>query len=103
MRQYSDEKVTAQMLRRLSRLVFVKRMILLILRVERYIFTRMAFIGCFRICMPEVFFVMAFREYDINYALRSSDYKELVHQLQAQPQIMRRQEDCQTKCGHCFI
>ena len=39
---------------------------------------------------------MTFREYDINYALRSSDYKELVHQVQAQPQIMRRQESCQT-------
>ena len=43
-----------------------------------------------------MFFVKVFREYGINYALRSSDYKELVHQLQAQPQITRRQEDCQT-------
>ena len=95
LRQYSDEKVTAQMLRGLADWFCEENDFINIEGGALYIYTN-GFYRLFSYLYARSFFVMAFREYDINYALRSSDYKELVHQLQAQPQIMRRQEDCQT-------
>ena len=95
LRQYSDEKVTAQILRALADWFCEEFDFIYIEGGALYIYTD----GCYQLfsySYARRFFVTAFREYNINYALRSSDYKELVHQLQAQPQIMRRQEDCQT-------
>lgn len=48
------------------------------------------------------YLMQVFRDHDINYALRSSDYKELVKLLQAQPQIMKKQDECITN-SDCIL
>lgn len=95
LRKYSDEKVTAQMLRGLTDWFCEKFDFIYIEGGALYIYDSGLY-QLFSYSYSRRFFVTVFRKFDINYALRSSDYKELVHQLQAQPQIMRRQEDCQT-------
>lgn len=95
LKQYSDEKVTAQILRGLADWSCGEFDFVYIEGGALYIYDNDYF-RLFTYSYAKRFFVQTFREYDINYALRSSDYKELVHQLQAQPQIMRRQDDCQT-------
>ena len=92
---YSKERVNPQILRGLADWSCEEFDFIYIEGGALYIYDN----GCYRLfsySYARRFFVMTFREYDINYALRSSDYKELVHQVQAQPQIMRRQESCQT-------
>ena len=95
LRQYSDEKVTTQILRGVSDWFCEIFNFIYIDGGALYVYVDDYF-RLFSYAYARRFFVMAFREYDVNYAFHSSDYKELVHQLQAQPQIMRRQEDCQT-------
>ena len=48
------------------------------------------------------FLTQVFLEYDINYPLRSADCKEIVRLLQAQPHIMKRQDDCRTN-QNCIV
>ena len=95
MGSYSKEQVTPQVLRGLADWFCLEFDFIYVEDGALYLYAD----GCYRLfsySFAKRFFVKVFRDYGINYAFRSSDYKELVHQLQAQPQIMRRQEDCQT-------
>ncbi len=92
---YSKEHVNPQILRGLADWLCETFTYIYIENMALYVYEQDHF-RLFSYSFARRFFVRVFREYDINYAFRSSDYKELVHQLQAQPQIMRRQECCQT-------
>lgn len=92
---YSKEHVNTQILRGLSDWLCETFTYIYIENMALYVYEQDYF-RLFSYLFARSFFVRAFRKYDINYAFRSSDYKELVHHLQAQPQIMRRQESCQT-------
>lgn len=93
LRQYSDVKVTAQILRAIADWFCEEFDFIYIEGGALYIYAD-GYYQLFSNSYARRFFVTKFREYEINYAFRTSDYKELVLQIQSQPQIVRRQEDC---------
>lgn len=93
--EYTDKKVTAQVLRGLTDWLCE-------IYIFRYIDGHALYIYCdgefihFTYNYAARFLTQVFRNAGINYPLKSSDYKEIVRLLQSQPQILVKQEDCKT-------
>lgn len=93
--EYTDKKVTAQVLRGLTDWL-----------CENYIFRYIDGHALYLYCDGEFihftynyaarFLTQVFRNTGINYPLKSPDYKEIVRLLQSQPQILVKQEECKT-------
>lgn len=93
--QYSEEKVTAKILRELVDWLCSEFSFIYIDGLALYIYLNGQYVH-FRFDFATRYLTEVFRKYEINYPLRSADYKEIVRLLQAQPQIVRRQEECMT-------
>lgn len=93
--RYSDEKVTAQTLRGLTDWLCENFDFLYVEGGALYIYHENYF-QLFFYAFAARFLTQVFREYGITYPLRSADCKEIVQMLQAQPQIVRRMDECRT-------
>lgn len=93
--QYSDKKVTSQTLRGLTdwfcemfKFIYIENMALYVYKDD--------YLHLFSYTYALRFFTQILHEYDIDYPLRSTDCKEIVRLLQAQPQITKKQDECRT-------
>ena len=93
--KYSEEKVTAQTLRGLTDWLCEMFDFTYIEGGALYIYDD-DYLRWFSNAFAGRFLTQVFWEYDVNYPLRSTDYKEIVRLLQAQPQIIKRQDECRT-------
>ena len=93
--RYSEEKVTAQELRGLADWLCEKFTFVYVEGLALYIYLDGRYVH-FRYDFATRYLMYVFREYGVTIPLRSADYKELVRLLQAQPQIVKRQEECTT-------
>ena len=99
--RYSDEKVTAQTLCGLTDWLCGIFDFLYIEGGALYIYYHNFFILFFYEFAAR-FLKQIFRDYGIAYPLRSTDCKEIVQLLQAQPQIMKRMDECRTN-QNCIL
>lgn len=93
--EYTDKKVTAQILRGLTDWLCESYIFRYIDGHALYIYCDGEFIH-FTYNYAARFLTQVFRHNGINYPLKSPDYKEIVRLLQSQPQILVKQEDCKT-------
>lgn len=92
---YSEDKVTPQILCSIVDMLCDSITFLYIEGMALYVYTN-DYYQLFSYSYAGRFLRKIFRQHDINYAFRTSDYKEIVNQLQAQESISLCQEDCQT-------
>lgn len=93
--RYSDEKVTMRELRGLADWLCSQFTFVYIDGLALYIYLDGRYLH-FRYDFATRFLMSVFKEYGIAFPLRTSDYKEIVRLLQAQPEIVKKQEECQT-------
>lgn len=93
--KYSDEKVTPQVVCTLVDWLCENYEFMYIKEMAIYIYVD-GYYQLFSYSYATRFLVKIFRKHGIDYAFRSSDYKELVRLIQMQPQIERTQEECRT-------
>lgn len=98
---YLDDKVTPQVLQGLVDWLCGRFDFVYIENMALYLYDD-GYLHLFTYNFAMRYLMQVFRDHDINYALRSSDYKELVKLLQAQPQIMKKQDDCITN-SDCIL
>lgn len=92
---YSEEKVTPQILCSIVDMLCENIVFLYIEGMALYVYTD-DYYQLFSYSFAGRFLRKIFRQYEINYAFRTSDYKEIVNQLQAQEKITAHPEDCRT-------
>lgn len=93
--KYSENKVTPQILCSLADMLCEQFLFLYIEGMALYVYTE-DYYHLFTYAYAGHFLRKAFRQSGINYAFRTTDYKEIVNQLKAQDRITICPEDCRT-------
>lgn len=95
MGKYSDEKISSQLLCSLVDWLCDNFLFVQIRDTALYIYED-GYYQLFTSSSAPKILIKIFREYELDYALRSNDYSELVKQLRAQPQIEKSPDECRT-------